>query len=100
LTPDDFHWEFRELLVSKLLPLKSDWRRWYENERAARRDEDGDDNYFDGLEQEWGSGFDVGPIIAVVIDGELDIADGWHRSAISIVNKWKTVPAIVGTRRD
>lgn len=89
-------WKFQELPVSKLLPLKSDWKRWYKNERAARRDEDGDDSYFDGLEQEW-SEERVGPIIAVIIDKELDIVDGWHRAAIAIVNRWKTVPAVIGT---
>jgi hypothetical protein len=96
LSPEMFQWEFRELPVSKLLHLKSDWRRWYENEREARRDEDGDDSYFDGLEQEWSDG-QVGPIIAVIVDGELDIGDGWHRAAIAVTKGWKTVPAVVGT---
>jgi hypothetical protein len=96
LSPEMFRWKFRELPVSKLLHLKSDWRRWYEGERAERRDEDGDDSYFDGLEQEWNDGI-VGPIIVVIIDGEIDIGDGWHRAAIAVTQGWKTVPAVVGT---
>lgn len=97
LSPDMFHWHFEDLPVASLLRIhpKKWWVQWYENERAARRDEDGDDAYFDELEQAWASD-SVGPIIVVHIDGETDIADGWHRSAMAIVQGRRTVPAVVG----
>jgi hypothetical protein len=101
-SPEMFRWEFQELSVSELLRVwpKDRWRRWYENERAARRDEDGDDNYFDGLENEWGTEpSPIGPIVVVRIGKTLDIGDGWHRSAIAVTQGWKTVPAVVGTVR-
>lgn len=100
LSPDMFRWEFQELPVSELLRIKSeaDWRDWYESEKRARRNEDGDDNYFDGLEMEWGTEpSPIGPIVLVRVGKTLDIGDGWHRSAIAVTKKWKTVPAVVGT---
>ncbi len=100
LSPEMLRWEFQELPITELLRIwpEERWRRWYESERAARRNEDGDDSYFEGLEQEWGmEPSPIGPIVAVRIGKELDIGDGWHRSAIAVVNKWKTVPAVVGT---
>ena len=97
LSPDQFAWRFRELPTKDLLRIMSevDWRRWYDGERRTRRGEDGDDNYFDSLEQEWNDG-NVGPIIVVTIDRSMDIADGWHRAAIAVTQRWKTVPAVVG----
>jgi hypothetical protein len=101
LSPDAFRWKFEELPVTELLHIwpEERWRRWYESERAARRNEDGDDSYFDGLEQEWSmEPSPIGPIVLVRIGKTRDIGDGWHRSAIAVVNKWKTVPAVVGTQ--
>ena len=98
--PSDFRWSFRELPVAELLRIMpaQQWRRWYENERAIRADEDVDDTYFDSLEQEWGQlPSPIGPIVIVYDeDGRIDIGDGWHRSAIAVTNGWKTVPSVVG----
>jgi hypothetical protein len=101
LSVDDFQWEFRELPVSTLLRIwpKTQWLRWYKGERDARRNEDGNDDYFDQLEQEWGiEPSPIGPIVVVRIGKEYDIGDGWHRAAIAVAKGWATIPAVVGTR--
>lgn len=102
LLPKMFEWRFCELHVSELMHTwrfrsAAEWRRWYESERRARRDEDGDDNYFDALEQEWNQvPSSIGPIVAIYLNGKLDIGDGWHRAAIAVTRGWETVPTIVG----
>ena len=101
LSPEMFQWAFRELPILNLLRIQSaaQWRSWYENERRIRQDEDGDDNYFDTLEQEWGiTPSPIGPIVVVRIGKILDIGDGWHRSAVAVIRKWPTVPTVFGVQ--
>ncbi len=68
------------------------WRDWLESERQDRPE------YLDQLEKAWTRDPEsVGPIIvAEMRDGTIDIGDGWHRAALSVMHKMKTVPAIVG----
>ena len=100
LDPDDYDWTEEWLPTKLLIPTmpggRRGWKSWYAEERSLSRD----DKYWDQLERVWTSDPEsVGPIIvAEVSPNSIDIGDGWHRIAISILRDMSIVPAIVGRR--
>jgi hypothetical protein len=76
---------------------KSDWKSWLATEIANADDPD----YYRQLEREWlsdPSAFGE-VIVAELSDGTIDVGDGWHRLAMSIVHGQTTVPAVMGQPR-
>lgn len=75
---------------------KKDFRFWYQGEKRAHRYER--PGYFKQLEEAWLSFPEsVGPvIIAELSDDSIDVGDGWHRIAMSVLAGKRTLPAIVG----
>jgi hypothetical protein len=76
---------------------KEDWKRWLATEIANADDPD----YYRQLEHEWLSDPSAFSeiIVAELPDGTIDVGDGWHRLAMSIVHERTTVPAVVGRPR-
>lgn len=73
---------------------REDWLAWFRSENAWAA-EDGRPGYGDLLTQ------DVHDPVCVVQhpDGRVDIWDGWHRVAATIVKGASTIKAVVGRRR-
>jgi hypothetical protein len=69
-----------------------DWMLFYEQERARNPE------YYDALSAEWKASPEaLGPVIVALLpNGRMDIGDGWHRVALSLILGRETIPAVVG----
>lgn len=95
LDPRDLSWRVLEMDVARLVGCmpQMGWAEWLRDEIADAHgdraldwpDVEGDDEI-----QE--------PIVVTDVDGEVQIWDGWHRTAVAIVRGDRTVPTILGMR--
>ena len=99
---DHFTWSFRWLPTSVLLQVlsKPRWKAWLDEERKGSAEERGGD-YLLAMEHAWlHEPSKLGAIImAQFPDGHIEIGDGWHRAAISVMNDVAEVPVIWGQPR-
>ena len=72
------------------------WMLFYEQERHRSS------AYYDSLSAAWKASPEaVGPVvIAFLSNGRMDIGDGWHRVALSLMLGMETIPAIVGVPKE
>lgn len=72
------------------------WMLFYEQERHRSP------AYYDSLSTAWKASPEaVGPVVVAFLpDGRMDIGDGWHRVALSLMLGMATVPAIVGVPKE
>ena len=95
----DFRWSVVRLPTTKFLKIMSrkEWLAWLREERAHADDPD----YYVTLERAWLA--DPGAFDPVVVietcGGDLDIGDGWHRAAIAVKSKLRSVRAVFGRER-
>jgi len=71
------------------------WMLFYEQERSRAP------AYYDELAAVWkASPQAIGPVVVAFLpNGRLDIGDGWHRAALSLMLGMETIPAVVGIPR-
>jgi len=105
LEPDRFRWSYVRHFPTKEFtqqgvaingrPIPPDeWEAWLLEEKANADFPE----YYQELEAAWlNDPAKVGPVLLAYMPGKrMAIGDGWHRIAMAVVNKMKSVPAIVG----
>lgn len=97
LHPDDADWTVERLPTALLMPLMGDrdqWKTWFDEEVAARYEE-----IEPGYSVHWEEFAEAETdeeIVVSIVDGTIQIWDGWHRTAGAIVRGAETIPAVVG----
>jgi hypothetical protein len=97
LTPEDCSWNYDPAFPLERLVAcmpNGEWAEWYKEETQM----DIEDGLSRGWEEMAHEDIQEPIVIAVNSAGEVDIWDGWHRTAGQMVRGAKTIPAIVGTQ--
>lgn len=97
LHPDDADWTAERLPTAILMPLIGDraaWKAWFDDEVAARYEEI--EPGYSVHWEEFAKEETDEEIVVSIVDGTVQIWDGWHRTAGAIIRGAETIPAVVG----
>lgn len=99
--PKDYEWKYEpKFPVASLKKIRSDWPAWFKAEGEEWIYNHGPEERKDHFDK-WSQEPELKPImLAEGTDGKLHIWDGHHRIGKAVTIDMKTIPAIVGKRKN